>query len=142
MRLLTILLNIFSGLFMSGSWNLEQRWHVFIFHNIFNPFVTIVHLYVHSLSKALISSPNVIWNSWLVGNLSGHMPTLTNQQQADILHTARVMTSQSWKFWRNENNIYFIIESTLKLFFSHKSFLKSVFQLKSHTLTKYYKDVT
>ena len=39
--------------------------------------------------------------------LSGHVPTLINQQQADISHTARVMTSQSWKFCRNEKNVSF-----------------------------------
>ena len=31
-----------------------------------------------------------------MGNLSGSVPTLTNQQQADIVHTASVMTLRKW----------------------------------------------
>ena len=110
-------------------------------------FVTIVHFCVHSPLWAEGSSPNVIWNSWSVSNLSGHVPTSTNQQQADILHTARVMTSPIRKFLRSENkicSIRYTVRSAHKIIFSSSSkyFLNSVVLLTHYNWAKTQNDLT
>ena len=76
-------------------------------HNILNcnvkyPFVTIVHFYVHCLFRALVSFPNVIWNSW------SEETSLATCQHWPI--RSRQISSTQPEWWRHKFRNSYVIK--------------------------------